>query len=147
MKPDSSAFDTDSTTDNAHPATEGQRIPVIEETFTVDREVVELGALRIRKEIHEETRLIEAPLVREVAETRRVDIGRVVDNPMAPWQDGDEWVIPIHEEVLVKQLVLKAELRIRQRREQQVCQQTVILQHEEARVERLNVASGQWEPD
>lgn len=147
MKPDSSAFDPNEAPDTAASAAPGQRISVIEETFTVDREVVEVGALRIRKEKHEENRLVEAPLVREVAETRHVDIGRVVDTPVAPWQDGDEWVIPIHEEVLVRQLVLKTELRIRRRREQQICQQTVTLQHEEARVERLNAASGQWEPD
>lgn len=122
------------------------RIPVIAESFTVDKDVVEVGALRVHKQIHEDRQEIQTPVFRDVVTTRRVEIGRVVDTLQQPYPDGDDWVVPIYEEVLVKQLVLTAELRIERRRDQRLAENTVVLRKEEVNAERLDVETGIWTP-
>jgi len=82
---------------------------------------------------------IDQPLAREEVTVERVPVNKVVDGPQQARQDGDDWIIPIVEELLVveKRLLLKEELHVRKRTVQQHHHQRVTLQHEEAVIERL----------
>jgi hypothetical protein len=60
------------------------------------------------------------PLFRENCDIRRVPMKRLLDRPEEPRQEGDTLIIPLMEEVLVleKRLMLREELHITRRREQ-----------------------------
>jgi hypothetical protein len=60
------------------------------------------------------------PLFRENCDIKRVPIKRLLDKPVEPRQEGDTWIVPLMEEVLVleKRLLLREELHITRRREQ-----------------------------
>jgi uncharacterized protein (TIGR02271 family) len=114
-------------------------VPVIQEHLNIGKRTVETGRVRVRKVVREVEETIDQPLAREEVTVDRVPIGRMVDGPQQARQEGDDWVIPIVEEVLVveKRLMLKEELRVRKRTVQERHHQRVTLQHEEPIIERL----------
>jgi uncharacterized protein (TIGR02271 family) len=114
-------------------------VPVIQEQLNVGKRTVESGRVRLRKLIRQEEETIHQPLTREEVTIERVPIGRPVDGPQAARQDGDDWIIPVVEEVLVveKRLMLIEELHVRKRVVQERHHETVTLQREEVLVERL----------
>lgn len=59
-------------------------------------------------------------LFREDFDIQRIPVGRLLDGPVEARQEGDSWIVPVTEEVLVleKRLLLKEELHIVRRREQ-----------------------------
>ncbi|AEG93163.1 DUF2382 domain-containing protein [Ramlibacter tataouinensis] len=123
-------------------------IPVVEEVLQVGRREVETGeAVRVRKQVEEAEVELDEILVREVVETERVPVGRVIDGPMAPRHEGEVLVVPVVEERLVlhKQLVLVEELRITRRREERPAGLAPVrLRREQVVVERRDPATGQW---
>lgn len=60
------------------------------------------------------------PLFRENCDIKRVPMKRLLDKPAEPRQEGDTLIVPLMEEVLVleKRLLLREELHITRRREQ-----------------------------
>ena len=85
-------------------------------------------------------------MTRETVEVDRVAVGRYVDGPEAPRQEGDTLVVPVFEEVLVveKRLVLKEEIRITRRRvSETAAPQRVTLRSEEIVVERDAAKKGE----
>ena len=62
------------------------------------------------------------PLFRDDCDVQRVAIGRLLDGPVEARQEGDTWIVPLTEEVLVieKRLLLREELRITRRRQQRL---------------------------
>ena len=114
-------------------------VPVIQEHLNIGKRTVETGRVRVRKVVREVEETIDQPLAREEVTVERVPVGRIVDGPQQPRQEGEDWIIPIVEEVLVveKRLMLKEELRVRKRTVQERHHQRVTLQHEEAVIERL----------
>jgi hypothetical protein len=60
------------------------------------------------------------PLFREDCDVKRVPIRRLIDKPVEARQEGDTWIVPLVEEVLIveKKLLLREELHITRRREQ-----------------------------
>jgi uncharacterized protein (TIGR02271 family) len=114
-------------------------VPVIQEQMNIGKRTVETGRVRVRKVVREVEESIDQPLAREEVTVERVPVGKIVDGPQQPRQDGDNWIIPVVEEVLVveKRLLLKEELHVRKRTVQERHHQRVTLQHEEAVVERL----------
>ena len=117
-------------------------VPVVEERVRVDKEVVETGRVHIRKTVREQSQDVEVPLKSEELEVRRIEVGRIVDdpkNPPRPRQEGDTYIVPVLEEVAVveKRLVLREELHIRRKEHQTVHRETVDVRQEEAHVERL----------
>lgn len=119
-------------------ANEPLRFPLIEDNASAG------GGMQVVKAVEEATQTVSLPLFQDVVETQRVEIGEVVDHIVAPYQDGDAWVVPVYEEVVVKQLVLKEELRIVRRREQHRHEETVTLKREEVATEHLNPRDGEW---
>ena len=114
-------------------------IPVMAERIDVARRVTETGVVRVRKVVHEREEVVDRAVTRETVSVERVPIGRMVDAPMEPRQEGDTLVIPVLEELLVveRRLVLKEEVRIvRQRVTEPAAPQRVTLRREEIVVER-----------
>jgi len=115
-------------------------IPVVEEILDVRQRRVETGRVRITKIVHEREEEVNAPRVREEVTIERVPLNRMVDAPISMRQEGDTFIIPLLEEVVVveKRLMVKEELRITKRRIEEHTSQQVKLRREEVVVERLD---------
>ena len=124
-------------------------VPVTEERLEVGREVVQTGAVRLRKEVDEVTAQLREPVTTEAVDVQRVPVNRVVDQPPEVRYEGDVMVVPVIEERLVtrKELVLVEEVRLTRRRQQAVVQQDVPLRRERVVVERLDPGTGRWRAD
>ncbi len=129
---------------STHPDT--QVLPVIEEQLEIGRRVVETGAVRVRKRVHETTEHVHEPLISEHIDAERVPIGRVLHEPVGIRHEGDVTIIPVVEERLVtrKELVLVEEIRLTRRREVRDATEAVTLRRESVVVERLDPATQQW---
>lgn len=89
-------------------------IPVSEEVVEVHPRVVELGHLHIQKKIDEYLDERTVRLMHHEVEVERVPVDKIIDQPIAPYMDGDVYVVPVIEEEVVVQrrLRLKEELRV-----------------------------------
>lgn len=114
-------------------------IPVLEEIARIEKREVETGRVRLHKSVRERDETVEVLLRQEDIEVERVPVGRVVSEAPAPWQDGDTYVVPILEEVLVveKRLVVKEELRVRRKATERTQREVVRLRTEEVQVETV----------
>lgn len=123
-------------------------IPVIAEHVRVDKEVREVGRVKITKTVDERDEPVDVDFVRDNVEVVRVPIGRPVDAPVSIRYEGDTLVLPVHEEILVlqKQLVLREELRVRVDRTRAHDRQIVRLRTEKVTVENSNPATTQEAP-
>ena len=90
-------------------------IPVIEETARVVVHTIETGRVRVVKEVDEWLETLTTPLTETRVEVERVAVGRVVAEAPPVRQEGDVMVISVvrEEAVVVTQLVLVEEVRIR----------------------------------
>ena len=134
----------------SEPNAEATTVPVIEEQLQVSRREVETGrALRLRKQVHEEPVEVRQNLERDVIETRRVPIGRVVEGPVGIRHEGDVTIVPVLEERLVThtELVLVEEIHIRRRTEVREERGQVNLRRERVVIERLDPDTQQWLPE
>ncbi len=127
----------DAETATIPPVAETATIPVVAETATVSKRTVETGRALVHKSVEEQDQVIDALLQRQDVEIERVPVGRVVAEPPASRQEGDTWVFPILEEVLVveKRLLLKEELHIRTAISHQHVQENVRLRRETVTIE------------
>lgn len=114
-------------------------IPVIQEQITVDKQVVETGAVRISKRITEREELVDVPLFREEVSVERVPINLFVEALPPVRQEGDTMIIPVVEEQIViqKKLLLVEELRVRKEVVEHHQPQTVNVLKEEVEVKRV----------
>ena len=119
-------------------------IPVIQEEAHIDLVREQTGTVRVRKVIHQTALPIGAVGYREVVETSRVPVNRVVQEMQPPWHDGDVLVIPVYEERQVVELVLLEEIHVARRRQAATDKAAVSLRRVEVIVERLNSDTGQW---
>jgi uncharacterized protein (TIGR02271 family) len=113
-------------------------LPVVAEELQVAKRTVETGIVRVRKLVREHEETVDQPLTREEVQIERVPIGRLVEQPTAPRNEGDTLVIPVFEEVLVveKRVMLKEEVRVTWQRTEERGRQQVTLRSEEVVVER-----------
>lgn len=112
-----------------------KRIPVVEEYVEVDKRIVETGRVRIGKTVEERVEDIDLPLQQDEVDIQRIAVNRVVDAPVQSRQEGDTLIVPVHEEVLVRQLVLTEELHITKRTRQIHEPEQVVLRRERVSVE------------
>lgn len=114
-------------------------LPLVDESLSVGRRVVETGKVRIDivNDRHDE-RIVEQ-LVRGGVEIERVAIGRRIDGVPPMREEGETIVIPIVEEVLVveKRLMLVEEIRIHRSAMRVDHAETVGLIRQRAVIERL----------
>lgn len=123
-------------------------IPVTEERLSIDRRVVDHGAVRVHKHVTESKASVDLPVTRERVHLERVPIGRVLDALPSVRQEGNVTVIPVVEERLVtrKQLVLVEEIRLTRDRESSTATEEVSLRRESVRIERQDPRTKQWLP-
>ena len=76
--------------------------------------VVELGYLRIQKKIDEYLDERSVRLSQHDVQIERVQVDEIVPEVIAPYMDGDVYVVPVIEEevVIQRRLRLKEELRV-----------------------------------
>lgn len=127
------------------PSDDMRVIPVVEEILDVQQRRVETGRVRITKIVHEREEEVNAPRVREEVTIERITLNRMVDAPVSMRQEGDTFIIPLLEELIVveKRLMVKEELRITKRRIEEHASQQVMLRREEVIVERLDPSEQQ----
>lgn len=116
-------------------------IPVIEETLTVGKRLVETGQVRLVKTVHEDQQTVQIPLVADQIIVERVLINELVDEPPTTRQEGNTIIYPVLKEeyVLVKRLRLVEEIRVTTRQVQTIENQTVSLRREEISIERTSI--------
>ena len=113
-------------------------VPLAAETLTVDTEEQITGGVRFSKTIVERDETVDPALMRQDVEVVRVPIGQFVETAPAPRQEGDTYIVPVVEEVLVvvKRLRVVEEIHLTRRQSEYHAPQTVTLRSEEAHIER-----------
>lgn len=121
-------------------------LPVVEEVMTVSSRIQRTGAVRVRVEGRDETQTVTADAVHDVVDIRHVPRGVQVQEPRAPWTEGDALVVPVYEEVLVteRRLMLREEIHLVRQTRREPVQQQVSLRSEQAVIERQQ-PDGQWQ--
>jgi uncharacterized protein (TIGR02271 family) len=115
-------------------------VPVVEEVLETGTRAVKTGTVRVDKHVEKRIRRIEAPLIHEDVEVRRVAINRVVEAAPAVRKSGDTVIVPVVEEELIvtKRLVLKEEIHLIRHRSTDRFVKEVELNRERAEISRLD---------
>jgi uncharacterized protein (TIGR02271 family) len=88
-------------------------IPVIEETASVDKQVVVAGKVRIEKQVEEINEAVNVDLQHDEYTIRRVARNEYVDDGVPQVRhEGNTLIIPVVKEVIVKRLLLVEEVHI-----------------------------------
>lgn len=116
-------------------------LPVASESVVVRKRTVVTGMVRLRKTVRERTVSVNQPLLHQDVVIERVPVDRIVDASIPLRREGDTLVLSVMEEVLVKQLRLVGEIRIRVRRSVEHQRRAVRLLREEVHVERRRGAA------
>lgn len=113
-------------------------IPLVAETFTVEKQESVTGVVRIHKTVTEHQELIDTPTYSESVQVERVSRGEWVDSIPQIRYEGQTMIIPVVEEVLVveKRLRLREELRVTKHRTEETTPQSVTLRREEVTIDR-----------
>jgi uncharacterized protein (TIGR02271 family) len=99
----------------AHQTGDRVTVPILEERLEAETRVVDQGELRVHKRVETEEARVTQEVTRDDLLIERVPVNRPLEAPAVSRVEGDWYVVPVMEEVLVvrKQLVLKEEVRIR----------------------------------
>ncbi len=113
-------------------------IPIIEETLSVGKRVVETGKIRLQKTVQEYQEQLDEPLAVRTFDIERVVLNRPIESAPGVRQDGRTTIYPVVEEqlVLTKQLILREEIRVTQRDSERRDNQIVTLRREHVVIER-----------
>jgi len=126
-------------------AGEGDTIQVKEERLHAQKQPVEAGEVRVRKEVHTENKTIEVPVQREEVVVERTPVhGRAVAGEI---REGEEIRIPVREEQVnvSKDAVVTEEVRVGKRVVQDTEKVSGQVRKEEVKVEQtgnVDVRSG-----
>lgn len=133
---------------NERPAPGGSKsethiLPVVQEELEVGKRVVDSGrGVRVQRRTVERTQVVDEPLLEETVEVVRIPVGTLVDSaaPPVPRQEGDTYIVPVLEEVLVveRRLRLKEEVRITRHQREMHAPQSVVVKSYEVQVERFD---------
>ena len=137
----------DTSSQTAHPEQQGEvlSIPVVSEEAEIHKVSEHTGTVRVRKITRHVTEEAPAQGYCEHVETERVALNRPVDATETPRYEDGVLVIPLYEERLIRQLILREEIRVTRRREPvDAAGQTLQLRREEVIVERLDPVTRQW---
>ena len=91
-----------------------RRIPILEESVTVNKVEVRTDAVRVATSVETRDVLVEEVLDRGVLKIERVKVDRAVDVAPAPREEGDTTIISLVEERLVveKRLFVVEEIHV-----------------------------------
>ena len=115
-------------------------VPIIKEELRIDTARVYTGGVRVIKSLHNHSEILEHELRKGRVEVSRIKTNQIVDGPQELRRVGNTLIIPVVSEVLriEKQWVLTEEIHVTQIEEQETIEDTITLQSEQARVERLD---------
>ena len=113
-------------------------LPVVQEELDVSKRTVLREHVRLTKTVTQEEQQVDVPLFEEHIEIERVPVERVVEAPSPPRQEGDTWIVPVYEEVVVveKRLLLREEVHVKRSRRETHKPQSVTLRREDIEVAR-----------
>ena len=128
-------------------AAEGETVtlPVYQEQLHVDTRLAETGrGVRVHKHVRSHPHQLDQTLWHDELDVRHVPVDRVVSAPPAARYEGDTFIVPVLEEVLVveKRYRIKEELHITRLRHTSRHQQTMPLRAEHVTVERFDDGDG-----
>jgi uncharacterized protein (TIGR02271 family) len=116
-------------------------LPVLEEVVEVRKEWVDRGGYRLSKRVETLEETIDEVLRTSEVRIERVPVGRTLADGVVPEfrREGDTFVLPVVEEILVteKRLVLREEIRVTRLEGTMRAPQTVSLRREAIVIERL----------
>lgn len=121
----------------------GLTLPVLQEELHVGVRTVDAGrGVRVRKTVAEHEQLIEDTLMHDEITVHHVPIDKIVALCEAPASryEGDTFIVPILEEILVveKKLRIKEEIHITRSKRPQRFSDTVAVKSETVSVERFD---------
>ncbi|RZK32483.1 MAG: DUF2382 domain-containing protein [Hymenobacter sp.] len=113
-------------------------IPVIAESFRIEKQTVETGRVVLHKTVHVDSQTVEVPLREEQVQVQRIAVNRYVEEAPPVRHEGETMIIPIvREEVVVtKRLLLIEELHVHKQVLTTQTSQIVELRREEVTYER-----------
>jgi uncharacterized protein (TIGR02271 family) len=113
------------------------RIPIYEERLQAAVEEVGLGEVRVHKLVDEVEETVEQVVTRDDLDIERIPMHIPLTVPSVARQEGDWYVVPVMEEVLVvqKRLMLVEEVRIRTRRVTETAQVRETVRRERVTIE------------
>ncbi|USX26736.1 YsnF/AvaK domain-containing protein [Oxalobacteraceae bacterium OTU3CINTB1] len=128
-------------------AAEGETVtlPVLQEQLHVDTRLADTGrGVRVHKLVRSHRQQVDQTLWHDEIDVRHVPVDRVVSAPPAARYEGDTFIVPVLEEVLVveKRYRIKEELHITRLRHASQHQETVPLRAEHVTVERFDDGDG-----
>ena len=114
-------------------------ISVIAEEINTGVRKVATGRVRVTKTIEQHEQLVEQDLQREHVEVTRVPINKQVEGPQPVRQEGDTMIVSVvEEEVRIQKIwILKEELHIQKTAVIERNSQTVVLNRDGVKIERL----------
>ena len=119
---------------------QGYAVALAQESLDVSKQVVSTGSVRLSTYVEEHIERVEGMLLQTEVDMERIPIDRVVDAIPQIRTEGDTLVYPIVEEILVKQLVLREEVRITHRQHSKPYAQDVTLRRVRADIEHVPTA-------
>lgn len=128
-------------------STSSVAVPVHQEELHVGVRTVDTGrGVRVRKTVDEHQQRIEETLMQDEVDVRHVPIDKIVALSEAPVSryEGDTFIVPILEEILVveKRLRIKEEIHITRSKRPQRFSETVPVKSETVSVERFDDGPG-----
>jgi uncharacterized protein (TIGR02271 family) len=92
-----------------------QTVELLEEELVGEKEMRDVGEIRVRTVVEEVPGRLEIEAAREEIHVEHVPVGEAVSERVEPWEEDGALIVPVYEEQLVvtKRLVLKEHLRIR----------------------------------
>ena len=114
-------------------------IPIVAEELSVGKRTVVTGGVRLTKSVSEREETVDEPLLRTDVHVERVPINQMVADAPQPRYEGDVYVVPVLEEVLIveKRLMLKEEIRIQRTQTETHQPQQVTVRAEEVVLEEI----------
>lgn len=118
-------------------------IPVIEETASIDKKVVDSATVVVHTNIIEEKKSVAVPLTTEEYEVKRIPVNEFVDERPPVRQEGNCIIVPVVEEVLIVQKRLKVveEVHLVKRQLTETHKEDIVLKKEEVTVERVPIGN------
>jgi len=111
-------------------------LPVVEERIRVGKRKIETGRVRITTRQRQKSQAVREQLLHEDVEVERVSVNRFAETEPEMRKEGDILVIPVFEEVLVKRIFVREELRVSRKRHISQVDEVVKLRSQEVVVDR-----------
>jgi len=115
-------------------------VPVIKEVVTVDKDVVETGKVKIKKNVSYTDKDVKIALQKADVEVKTVMINKLVDEaPEAVRYEGDTMIISELQEVCIVRLMLVKEIHVTTKKSTSHETQKVTLRKEDVVIEKTRM--------